>query len=150
MQIKDSKSREWTVSMSVAEYEKLCDVNDIDLLDSGTLSLFLQDFRTKLRVAYLLCEEQIKEHGLDVEEFNKGFSGETLDVLLDAVEEAVGNFIPTPKLRENYKATRGHLIATRDTMADAAEAKLNDPVAAENMQEEIRQACEEYMNSLDL
>lgn len=88
-----------------------------------------------VRILFVLCEPQIKERGLEPEQFGEGFNGEALAAAADALVEEIVLFF-RPHAREPLHK----LIAKGKTLASLAAAKLSEEIDGVDVQALLNQS----------
>lgn len=122
MKFKDSKEREWNVSLTVGTVEKVKEDTEIDLdlflRDSDRLAnLLYMDPKKLVQVMYSICESQIAEREMSPRDFASVFDRATLDKAGDAFIESIIDFYPRSSIGQTIKGRLPELLAKMDQKA---------------------------------
>src|SRR5215204_5014710 len=96
---KDSKNDEWDLILNVGMIEDIKEATSVDLdlllTDPSKLAdIFIATPKKLVEILFVICEEQIKERGLEPRDFGKRFDRSTLDSAAEAMIGAVVSFYP--------------------------------------------------------
>lgn len=120
----DAQDKEWRVQIDVPTI-KLLREHDLDVLglfDDGFKGLeqLLADPVRLVDTLSLVCQDQIRETGLDEVGFAKALYGDALARAVDALVEGVSDFFHDPKRRETIKTVFRKAKAVEQAMYDQA------------------------------
>lgn len=124
----DAQNREWKVFIDIPTVKKLKE-RDLDILKmfDGGMEVFEKIVGDPIRLVdtlWLVCEEQIKERGLDEVGFAKSLYGDTLMGASEALVEGVCDFFPDPKRRAGIRLMLRKSKEAGEIMLDQALAEV--------------------------
>ena len=124
---KDNEAVEWQVkvnAVSLARVEDAIGVSFSDAKDDdGPFIRIACDAMFAFRVAFVLCEAQIKERGLDDEQFSERLVGDALGRAQQAVLSGIVDFMPTESRRTAARQVMESLAAVeRATIEHSSKA----------------------------
>ena len=135
--LKDKKGREWRIELDAPLIEEVQEKHGINLvnLDGDPMIKLRNDPMKLVPVLYLICQQQIKELGLNPSEF--GGSLPHVDYQLAAVREAIVSFFPSGRASHVAEVLTKYeeMNAKTDELAIAKMRKvMNDPKTMERLQ----------------
>lgn len=121
----DNTGVEWHVKATALTLGRVEDALGVSFSDAGSedgpFIRIAVDAMFAFRVAFALCEPQIKERGLTDEQFSERLIGDALGRAQKAMTDAVIDFLPDPERRAAAARTVEALRAfERETIKQAA------------------------------
>jgi hypothetical protein len=125
---KDSKGREWTVTVDTTTVKPVRAATEVDLLDtSGRMLERLADEPSLLvDVLWVLCSDEAKQRGVSDVQFGQALVGDSIDAATTALMEAVTDFFPSRK-RDVLRRASAMADRVRQKGTDMAMAKIDNP-----------------------
>ncbi len=101
---KDTKGREWKLSLDALSMEHIRDLYHVDLFDPWTEDLwtFLDDMPAFVGVIGYLIEPQATSLKIDGDDFKSGLSGDVISEAQEAFVRARADFIPKKAMRTAF------------------------------------------------
>lgn len=146
---KDRSGQEWRIELDAILVQDARDTFSIDLVDlkADPLLRLRNDPMTLIDLTYLLCEDQVKEAGIDQRQFAKAMPH--LDPILEAVKEAIIDFFPTGRASHVREVLTKYQEMAAKTDQLAVE-KINEMIADPAVMERLRKkAGEDITVALD-
>jgi len=120
----DAQSREWQIFIDVPTVKKLKQHKlDILAIFTGKMEVFEQVIGDPIQLVdtlWIVCEDQIRERGIDEVGFAKALYGDALMNAAEALVEGVCTFFPNPKQRAALRALLRKSKEVGDLMIDQA------------------------------
>ena len=126
---RDSNDKTWPVTITVATIKRVRDLIDIDLLavaEGKLIDELVLDPVLLCNVLYAVCKQTADEANISDEQFGELMAGDTIDLAVSALLEALVDFFPSRRRTILAKMT----AKIRDLEATAlamAETKLDSP-----------------------
>jgi len=126
----DAQDRTWSVFIDIPTVKKLKG-HDLDILKmfDGEMEVFekiVGDPVELVDTLWLVCEDQIKERGLDEIGFAKALHGDALMGAAEALVEGVCDFFPDPKRRAGIRQMLRKSKEAGEIMMDQALAQVEE------------------------
>mgnify|MGYP007071574195 CR=1 FL=1 len=125
----DTAGRTWELSVTVGTIKRVRDLVGVDLYrlvdDSFRgLSELMADPVRLVDVLYCLCQGQAEAAKVTDEQFGQGLAGDVLAQASESFVEALIDFFPDARSRQNLRAVLEKGKAVRDRLMDLAETRL--------------------------
>lgn len=126
----DTAGRPWLVTVNVAGVKQVRNKLGVDLyglIDSGAKPLadLLGDPCRFVDVLFVLCEEQAGKANVSDEVFGCGLAGDALELAGEAFVEALIDFFPNARVRDNLRKLKAAARKLTDLSLAKVEKKLD-------------------------
>ena len=124
----DAQDRTWKVFIDIPIVKKLKE-HDLDILNffANNFEVFEAIVGDPVRLVdtlWLVCEDQVKERGMDEVGFAKALYGDALMSAAEALVEGVCDFFPDPKRRASLRAVFRKSKEAEEILLDNAIAQI--------------------------
>ena len=133
---KDNNGKEWCLSLTVGSVRRVRDIAGVDLLDSsenGGLIKIATDPIALTDAIYAACKPDADAAGVSQDQFCDAMFGDCIEQATAAMIEAVTDFIPNPKDRENLRA----LMRQRNQTLEKGREKIASLIANGSLDTDI-------------
>jgi len=125
---KDSKDREWIVTINLGTCRRTKSATGFDFLasdeNSNPLLKLASDYLLLADVLWTIVEPQATNLKVSVEDFIESLSGDCIENAVNAIAEAYVNFTPNPQRRELLLKLWTKIKSIEKTMLERAEKQV--------------------------
>lgn len=124
----DNRYHTWTVSIDIAAVKRVRALIAVDLLtmlEPKALQELASDPVKLVDIVYALCKPQADAAGITDEQFGESMAGDAIEHATVALMDAIVDFHPSSKDRENLRRVIAGLRATTDELRDMAASTID-------------------------
>lgn len=127
---RDNQDRTWQVEVNCSTVKRVRSLLNVDLLEvvGGDLLQKLQDPILLCDVLFVLCKPEAELLGIDSEAFGRGLCGDSIANASRALLEAISDFSPSRKDRQNLKAVLTAMEELKDRISELVARRIESGV----------------------
>lgn len=154
-EFKDRSGQTWSVSLDAPLIEEIQEKHQVELvnLKADPLLPLRNDPMKLVAVTYLLCQDQIKERGIDARQFGKLLPSPP-DAIIDAIAGAIVDFFPTGRasfVREVLTESERIMTKNEEVMMEEMRMMIDNPETRKHLttraKHEIENAINDYLST---